>query len=378
MSGIFKMKFIYREMPGQVSASVEGAKVTYEFASDQTKNKEKEPTSTDWQKKIDSIITEIKEGNEVTEEVQGEERVPRETEIVKSISNIPTSEFLKRSTEDLNTLFLQNGKVNFHGHEGAKWKIGMGDLFPASQKFIKVNGKVGKRSISGNGKVGYLDKGGNYLPVYGGEKIEMDILEVEQTGFDQIKTLSLNEEKMGKTAFLERIEQEEKNAKEMKEAYKKFLKERGIDPKEVKEGTFFEVATILSKEIEARYGIPWEVTLAQSTLESGNGKHAPGNNFFGIKGRGQEFLTTEYIGGSMVKMKDSFRRYDSIVDSFTDYAELISGAARYRAAFQYKDNPRMFLQTVINAGYATDPRYVEKAENVLTSRGLSLDRGFLA
>jgi flagellar protein FlgJ len=51
-------------------------------------------------------------------------------------------------------------------------------------------------------------------------------------------------------------------------------------------------------------------------------------------------------------------------ESFEDYARLISTNPRYQNAFEYKNNPELFLSAVINAGYATDPNYVEKAKQI--------------
>ena len=36
-------------------------------------------------------------------------------------------------------------------------------------------------------------------------------------------------------------------------------------------------------------------------------------------------------------------------ESFEDYARLLSTNSRYQNAFQYKDNPELFLQTIIEA-----------------------------
>jgi lysozyme family protein len=104
-------------------------------------------------------------------------------------SSLPSSAFLTRSPEELQLLFLCNGVVDFHGNYSARRRIGAGDLFDASQKFIKVDNIIGQRSIDSkfhDSKVGYVDKDGNYLPITGGEKIDSSISQ-KQEGFEKSK-----------------------------------------------------------------------------------------------------------------------------------------------------------------------------------------------
>ncbi len=126
----------------------------------------------------------------------------------KPLTDKQIAEYAKKEPE-LAKLFLktiEEGKifiVDFQGHEGAIQNIGLGDLLPPTQKFVKVNGVVGKRSISGSGKVGYLTREGRYIPVFGGEKVELQVSEAEQKGFDTIRTLSPKEEIENKKRFKE-------------------------------------------------------------------------------------------------------------------------------------------------------------------------------
>ena len=62
--------------------------------------------------------------------------------------------------------------------------------------------------------------------------------------------------------------------------------------------------------------------MAQGVLETGWGSNVKGNNYFGIKGKGQEFTTHEEVDGLMVKQKNEFRTYDSLEDSVRDYGKL--------------------------------------------------------
>ncbi len=141
--------------------------------------------------------------------------------------------------------------------------------------------------------------------------------------------------------------------------------------------------------IERHFGIPAEVTLAQSAWESAWGKHAPEFNFFGITaggnytGKRQLLKTTEYHKSPNVKypvvysvtrvgnqykysVKRYFRAYNNALESFYDYAWLLVLNRRYYKAF-YHNDPVNFLTEVANAGYATDPNYVKGVSQIIRS-----------
>lgn len=61
---------------------------------------------------------------------------------------------------------------------------------------------------------------------------------------------------------------------------------------------------------------------------------------------------------------DSFRGYASMEESFIGYAQFIYENPRYKNAFLYRNDPKMFLEKIKQAGYATDPEYVSKIENI--------------
>lgn len=113
-------------------------------------------------------------------------------------------------------------------------------------------------------------------------------------------------------------------------------------------------------EQSQRTGVDPRIIVAQAAQETGWGKKAPGNNFFGIKshgkGGGQTFTTHEVINGKRVKMKDSFRQYESPADSVKGYGDFILNNPRYRPfmAAEGLDNQLAALQA---SGYATDPNY---------------------
>lgn len=145
-------------------------------------------------------------------------------------------------------------------------------------------------------------------------------------------------------------------------------------------------------QTQDKTGISATFILAQAALESGWGKHAPGNMFFGVKdtdgvnGNEQLLTTTEYLKTDKAKfpvvlsiekvlrngvqwfkyrVKDYFRKYSTPEASFTDHAMFFIRNRRYSKALQFRDNPYRFAQEVAKAGYATDPNYSNKLSQVI-------------
>lgn len=121
-----------------------------------------------------------------------------------------------------------------------------------------------------------------------------------------------------------------------------------------------------------------EVLIAQSALETGWGqkmvKGAGGqqsNNLFNIKadnrwqGDKAQVSTLEYEQGVAVKQKADFRVYDDIGQSFNDFVSFVSNSERYQDAMTKAANPGAFVQSLQDAGYATDPKYADKVIQVM-------------
>lgn len=145
-----------------------------------------------------------------------------------------------------------------------------------------------------------------------------------------------------------------------------------------------------AQDTEAYTGISAIFTLAQAALESGWGKSAIGNMFFGVKAntatpmnkkqliRTREVLKTnsahfpEIISIKQRKdgkydyvVKDWFRKYDSPEESFTDHAKFFLENKRYLKALEYRSDPYKFAEEVAKAGYATDPSYATVLKGVI-------------
>lgn len=146
------------------------------------------------------------------------------------------------------------------------------------------------------------------------------------------------------------------------------------------------VSSIWSKAKQAAslMGLDPKILIAQAALETGWGQSvakdtdgSSSNNLFNIKsGNNKDFgsvniKTTEYIADTPIKMNASFRKYNSIEDSFNDYVTLIKNSDRYQNALANAGNPERYVDELGKAGYATDPNYGSKILSIYHSDELN-------
>ena len=135
---------------------------------------------------------------------------------------------------------------------------------------------------------------------------------------------------------------------------------------------FIDKVRPIAKQVEYIYGIPQAISIAQSALETGWGRHVKGNAYFGVKGAGQDFMTHEYVDGVRVSVRDSFREYKSMEDSWMDYGKLLGKHPRY-ALIHERDTIEGKVREIHAAGYATDPEYANKVLSII--HRWNLDKG---
>lgn len=124
-------------------------------------------------------------------------------------------------------------------------------------------------------------------------------------------------------------------------------------------------------------GVAPELVAAHAALESGWGRQplrsADGrdtHNLFGLKATGgwkggtTDALTTEFSEGEAHKTTERFRAYADPGEAFQDYARLLRDNPRYRGAINAGQDARAFAQGLAAGGYATDPAYADKLEQV--------------
>ena len=134
----------------------------------------------------------------------------------------------------------------------------------------------------------------------------------------------------------------------------------------------------LAKKAAAKIGASAEALIAQAALETGWGKavirHPDGSssyNLFNIKAdqrwQGERVAkqTLEYREGVANKEVAQFRSYGSFEESFNDYVSFLQANPRYAEALKVADEPQRFIQSLQEAGYATDPAYARKINNIL-------------
>jgi hypothetical protein len=114
-------------------------------------------------------------------------------------------------------------------------------------------------------------------------------------------------------------------------------------------------------------GIDPRIIVAQSALETGYGRSAPGNNYFGIKSHGKSggnnLATTEVINGQPVKINDSFRAYSGPRESALGYADFINSNPRY-SGMKTAQGLEAQISALGSSGYATDPNYAQKVASI--------------
>ena len=134
------------------------------------------------------------------------------------------------------------------------------------------------------------------------------------------------------------------------------------------------------RQAAAAVGVNPLAMLAQAALETGWGQRMPrtadGNsslNLFGVKA-GSDWSgaravadTVEISGGVAKQARTAFRAYGSIEESVGDFARLLTSSPRYREAVAAGSNAQAYVESIAKAGYATDPQYANKLNEVLNS-----------
>lgn len=144
----------------------------------------------------------------------------------------------------------------------------------------------------------------------------------------------------------------------------------------------------LAEEMAAELGVDPKVLLAQAALETGWGRFVidGSNNLFNIKadsrwpGERVSVSTLEYRNGVAGKEVAAFRSYESYADSFRDYVNFLRSNPRYQQALQNTADPSAYVRELQAAGYATDPNYAKKIEqifngNILAQAGRNTQEG---
>jgi flagellar protein FlgJ len=130
-----------------------------------------------------------------------------------------------------------------------------------------------------------------------------------------------------------------------------------------------------------------QALLAQAALETGWGQRLPrnadgssSNNMFGIKA-GEEWGgaratadTVEVSNGVAGTRRSAFRSYGSIEESVNDFAKLLTSSPRYQEALRAGGDAAAYIAGIGKSGYATDPEYSNKLNQILNSEPIQAVR----
>jgi flagellar protein FlgJ len=128
--------------------------------------------------------------------------------------------------------------------------------------------------------------------------------------------------------------------------------------------------------------------LAQAALETGWGQRMPRNadgsssfNMFGIKagdgwsGARATADSMEVNNGVAKLTRTAFRAYGSIEESINDFASLLQSSPRYRDVMAAGGDVQAYIDGIGKSGYATDPDYANKLNQILHSDTLKAALG---
>lgn len=137
-----------------------------------------------------------------------------------------------------------------------------------------------------------------------------------------------------------------------------------------------------AREVAAENNLYASVMIAQAILESASGNStlasAPNNNLFGIKGNhnGNSVVmrTGEDDGsGNKYYISASFRKYDNMRQSLSDYAELLTDSMGSFYAGAWKSNAETYVNACdyLQGRYATDTSYSAKLQALIEAYDLT-------
>ena len=126
---------------------------------------------------------------------------------------------------------------------------------------------------------------------------------------------------------------------------------------------FIQMHAAAARLVAARTGIPAEVILAQSALETDWGRLVKGNDYFG-------FMRRLRTGNPALSATAKILSYSGFAEAAEEYALLL--VRDYPTAFAYRANPEEFADAVARQGYYTNPQYATKLRSIILLNVLPL------
>lgn len=133
--------------------------------------------------------------------------------------------------------------------------------------------------------------------------------------------------------------------------------------------------------LEEHYGIPQAATITMALHESGYGLSrltTDSHNWFGLKARTGENsveMPTRELGRTV---RARFRSFDDALQGLDGFGRFLSRPL-YRAAYQFRHEPRAFIAALLRAGYCPEPDYLVCIDTIAERHNLwSLEPARLA
>lgn len=124
---------------------------------------------------------------------------------------------------------------------------------------------------------------------------------------------------------------------------------------------FIEALRPLCRNLQAVWGVPYEVVLAQACMETGYGKFIPGNNILGLGHTvGKRKLVSVKRNGKFIKLYCTTYVFKSINDCLLSYGVLVSTKPIYKKAMACRESNSEFITALSRAGYCRKAPYPRK------------------
>lgn len=128
-----------------------------------------------------------------------------------------------------------------------------------------------------------------------------------------------------------------------------------------------------SQLAQTKWHIPASVSIAQYGQESGWGKHAPGNNPFGIKALpgfdSRRLITREDVGAKVVTEALAFAVFPTLASAFDEHARILATHPAYAHARSLLPDVDAFVDALTGV-YATDRNYGTELKGIIHNLNL--------
>ena len=289
-------------------------------------------------------------------------------EVAKQFESLFTN-MLMKSMRDANAAFESESPMNNN----------------YTQFYRDMQDKQMAADMSQSGSMGLADiivrqlsnDGGNYMPASSLQGDTNPLQNIQAVNNATAVDKALPEDKEATTALA--VDEEGNSIDDGKQVNAGFSMADAARPMQFNSPAEFVASLAPFADLVAkRLNVSPDVLLAQAALETGWGKKVStdnnggsSHNLFNIKadkrweGATTSVDTLEFSDGVAKREKHQFRSYEDFQSSFNDFADFLQSGDRYSDALRNSADSAQFLNSLQDAGYATDPNYAAKIQNVM-------------